>query len=153
MCSNSTPPSSSRPTATFDYSSTLDYGDKDIVACIKMEHRLIDWLYQRFRDTDDDQPQRLADIVHNIVKALSMHLFCEEFTLYAKGVGELRQAGWANANGGVVADEMVKEHFVLKGGLYRLQDMTPNDDGFRQYVHWLYGRFKRHADREETDVS
>ena len=116
-----------------------------------MEHRLIDWLFDRVRHTDDEQRQQLADLAHNIVKALSVHLFCEEFALYGSDGGLLRQAEWSN--GGVVAGEMVKQHFVLKGGLYRLQQLTPNDEGFRQSVFWLHDRFKRHADAEEADVS
>ena len=143
--------SSSHPPRTFDYSSTLDYANKDVVECLKMEHRLIAWLFERFRHTDDDQTQQLSDLVYNIVKMISTHLFCEEFTLYAADIGLVRQAGWDN--GGLVADQMIKEHFVLKGGLYRLQELTPNDEGFRQYVFWLHGRYKRHADREEADVS
>ena len=146
----STSPPPSRP-PTFDCSTTLPTTSPDLLTAINSEHNLIHWLYDRFRHTDDSNPQQLTDLTYNLVKALSMHLFCEEYTLYARDVGVLRRAGWDN--GGVVADEMIKEHLVLKGGLYRLQDLTPNDDGFREYVHWLYGRYKRHADKEEQDVS
>ena len=117
---------------------------------MRMEHRFIDSLFQRVRATDDDQPQLLADLAHNIVRALARHLFCEEYALYAVDGGVLLRAGWSN--GAMVADEMAKEHFVLKGALYRLQDTTPQDDCLRQCVFWLHARYKQHADREETEV-
>ena len=128
----------------------MQYGDKDALGSMRMEHRFIDSLFQRVRATDDDQPQLLADLAHNITRALARHLFCEEYALYAVDGGVLLQAGWGN--GAVVVDEMMKDHFVLKGALYRLQDTTPQDECLRQYVFWLHDRYKRHADREETEV-
>ena len=150
---SSSPNRTSSPSAlTFDHSSTLDYANKDVIACIKMEHRLIKWLFLRFRDTDDNNRQQLTDLLHNIIKSLSTHLFCEEFTLYGGGDGGVLVEGGLE-NGGVVAQEMVKEHFVLKGALYKLQELTVNDEGLRPYVAWLYKRYAAHADKEEADVS
>ena len=109
-----------------------------------MEHRLVDWLWERYRATDD--ADALQRIVQQLALLLTMHMACEESAVYPV---IRREAD----NGPLLADSLLKEHFVLKGALYRLQDLlTVNDSGFGPYVAWTYEQSAAHARREEAEI-
>ena len=143
--SSSAAPSPRRPV---DYSRRVDSAGKDVLTCCRLDHLLFDWLYfDRFRPNVDGDPQLLQEAAYNLVKLLSLHFFCEEFAVYPTVLHEA-------PNGRALVQELVKDHFLLRGALHRLDElMTAQDDGFCSYVCWMCDRHVQHADREEKEVS
>ena len=110
---------------------------------MRVDHRLADWLWERWCATDDaDTLQRVASELRAL---LSTAMACEEWAVYPV---VRREA----ANGELLAQQLMKEHFVLKGALYKLEGLTVNDEGFGRYVSWTYSQHAQHAEREEREL-
>ena len=111
---------------------------------MRMDHCLAEWLWERYRSTDD--PDTLQRVASNLRLLLSLHMACEEWAVYPV----IRREA---VNGELLVQELMKDHFVLKGALYRLEQLTVNDEGFKPYLSWTYRQHAAHADREEREVS
>ena len=120
------------------------FAGKDVLTCMRLEHRLLDWLWERYREVED--PDRLQRIVHEMRQLLLQHATCEERAVYEVVAKE-------SESGALLVQQLTKDHFALRGALYRLEALTVNDEGFGLYVSWSYRHYAAHADREEREVA
>ena len=111
---------------------------------MRLEHRLVDWLWERYRE--EENPAKLQVLVSDMRLLLLQHMTCEEKAVYPVVKDEVE-------NGALLVEELTKEHFALRGALYRLEALTVNDEDFGLFVSWTYHHQAHHADREEREVT
>jgi hemerythrin superfamily protein len=116
----------------------------DAIQLIKRDHREVERLFSAFerahRDGDRAEQRRL---VHEIVRALSVHAAIEEQYLYPA----LRSAGVGDA-----VLEALEEHHAVKLTLREVERRGPGADRFAAKVRVLAEHVREHVEEEETEL-
>ena len=98
---------------TPDMSKQLDPSGKDVFTIIVEEHRMVDMLGQKYKESQDHNEKQ--QIAHNVIKLLSLHAACEEMALYPFMKEKL-------PDGPQLVAQALQEHLVVKELLLQLDN-------------------------------
>jgi len=115
----------------------------DAITLLKQDHRTVEALFRRYES--GLQGQEKQDVVHEIIRELSVHAAIEEQVLYPA----VRRAF---PKGEDLAEEGIDEHQEVKETLSDLDGMDPSEPGFDPKVRSLIGDVRHHVEEEEGEM-
>ena len=115
----------------------------DAITLLKQDHRTVEALFRRYES--GPQGQEKQDVVHEIIRELSVHAAIEEQVLYPA----VRRAF---PKGEDLAEEGIDEHQEVKETLSDLDGMDPSEPGFDPKVRSLIGDVRHHVEEEEGEM-
>jgi len=124
-----------------DLSLLMDPTGKNVIEVIRLEHRLVELLGEKFyQSKSNDERQGIAN---NIIKLLSVHAACEEMVLYPflklKGESDLVQ-------------HALDDHTQVKKDLESLIEMKIEDENFEMKLQAALDDTLTHVKEEEEGL-
>lgn len=115
----------------------------DVIALLKQDHREVDSMFRRYRTLGARAMKSKQDLVHKIIRELSVHASVEEQILYPRMREVMREQMISHA---------LDEHQEVKELLAGLQKMKPEDERFDGCVKELMKNVKEHVREEEGEM-
>jgi hemerythrin superfamily protein len=116
----------------------------DAISLTLQDHREVDALFSKYESLTGDGRQK-RDIVHQIIRELSIHAAIEEQFLYPTMRNNL-------PDGERLVQEAIQEHQEAKEVLNSLDRMTPDESGYDQRVRSLIQDVRHHVQEEEGEL-
>jgi hemerythrin superfamily protein len=116
----------------------------DAINLTLQDHRHVESLFARYEALTGDG-DRKRDIVHEIIRELSIHAAIEEQFLYPVMRSNL-------PDGKSLVEEAIQEHQEAKELLDELDGMTPDDGGYDERVRSLIRDVRHHVQEEEDEL-
>jgi hemerythrin superfamily protein len=116
----------------------------DAISLTLQDHREVDALFSKYESLTGNGQQK-RDIVHQIIRELSIHAAIEEQFLYPTMRNNL-------PDGGQLVQEAIQEHQEAKELLNALDKMTPDESGYDQRVRSLIQDVRHHVQEEEGEL-
>jgi hemerythrin superfamily protein len=114
----------------------------DAIALLKSDHQTVERLFKRYELLGGGNAQEKGQLVHEIIRELSIHAAIEEKVLYPEVRDSL-------PDGESLAKEALEEHKEAKDVLADLDEMEPADPGFDPKVRSLIADVRHHVEEEE----
>lgn len=116
----------------------------DAIQTIQRDHREVERLFKEFERADRaEHHDRKAEIVRELVRALSVHATIEEQFVYPA----LREAG-----ADVRVLDALEEHHAVKLTLQELEGLPPAHERYAAKVRHLAESVRRHVEEEEREL-
>ena len=116
----------------------------DAISLTMQDHREVDTLFSRYESLTGNGDQK-RDIVHQIIRELSIHAAVEEQFLYPTMRSHL-------PDGEELVREAIQEHQEVKENLNTLDKMTPEESGYEGRVRSLIQDVRHHVQEEEGEL-
>jgi hemerythrin superfamily protein len=117
----------------------------DAIALLKADHQEVERLFRAFERAGDRARTTKADLVHKIVRDLSLHAALEEQDFYPVVRAEMVEAS------DYVLDSL-EEHHVVKWLCAELDGMRPDHERFDAKVRVLIENVRYHVMGEEREL-
>lgn len=117
----------------------------DAITLLKNEHKAVETLFKRFEKTGPSAHKTRAQVVDQIIEALSKHAAIEEQVFYPAV-----RAALPDEEDTVL--EALEEHHVVKWTLAELESMAPDDERFAAKVTVLMESVRHHVGEEEQEL-
>jgi hemerythrin superfamily protein len=117
----------------------------DVISLLKRDHETVDGLFRRYESLGARDTDRRTEVVHEVIRELSVHAAIEEQFLYP-------QIKEALPDGEALAEEALQEHQEAKEVLADLDRMDAGDAGFDAKVRSLIADVRHHVEEEETEL-
>ena len=128
---------------TQDLSKQMDPTGKDVFAIIIEEHRMVDMLGEKYKQSGDNNEKQ--QIAHNIIKLLSLHAACEEMALYPFMKERL-------PDGPQLVAHALQEHLVVKELLFALDNAQVGQSHFDEKLLECLADVQQHVAEEEQQL-
>ncbi|MGZ8577964.1 MAG: hemerythrin domain-containing protein [Actinomycetota bacterium] len=117
----------------------------DVISLLKRDHETVEGLFRRYESLGARDSDRRTEVVHEVIRELSVHAAIEEQFLYP-------QIKEALPDGEALAEEALQEHQDAKEVLAELDRMDAGDAGFDPKVRSLIADVRHHVEEEETEL-
>jgi len=128
---------------TPDMSKQLDPSGKDVFTIIIEEHRMVDMLGEKYKQSADHNEKQ--QIAHNVIKLLSLHAACEEMVLYPVMKDKL-------PDGAQQVAHALQEHLVVKELLLALDNAQVGQSHFDEKFLECLADIQIHVQEEEQQL-
>ena len=132
-----------QPSMTQDLSKQLDPTGKDVFQIIIEEHRAVDLLGEKYKQSQDVHEKQ--QIAHNVIKLLSLHAGCEEMALYPVMQVKL-------PDGPQQVAHALEEHTVVKQLLFLLDNSQVGHAHFDEKFLECLTDVQIHVQQEEEQL-
>ena len=128
---------------TPDLSKQLDPTGKDVFTIIVEEHRMVDMLGEKYKQSQDQHEKQ--QIAHNVIKLLSLHAACEEMALYPVMKEKL-------PDGPQQVAHALQEHLVVKELLFQLDNAQVGQAHYDEKLLECLADIQQHVAEEEQQL-
>lgn len=116
---------------------------KDWFEVLKLEHRMVDQLFEQLLKTDDDETKKRTALLLGIKEGLTKHALQEEDVVYPA----LREAGIE-----AETKELYSEHADIKTYLHELEQKPKDDPQWLERVRAFHTLIRHHVRDEEEEI-
>jgi len=110
------------------------------IVMLQSDHRRVEALFARIQATEGDER---AELVHQLLAALRVHMELEESLVYPLLEKEVDIE---------MAEEAEVEHQLARDGLAQLEELTPDEPGFDAALTMVMAGIEHHVMEEEADA-
>lgn len=135
----------SKSTARTTRSRSRTQQGTDALTLLKSDHRTVEELFRQF-EKGRTGGRTKQQIVHELIKELSVHAAIEEKVFYPAVREQAKQKGED------LVLESLEEHHLVKVMLEELETMSPEDERYEAKVHVLMENVTHHAKEEEKEM-